>query len=268
MALMETHYYSFSMKSNITLNILIPTPGSDCSITDIAGNDKFDYEHGLPVVYLLHGAYGDAFSWIRYSNIERYAQSRGIAVVMVSAGNSFYQDMHCGQNYTQLFTEELPVFVRTIFPVTKDPDKTFIAGFSMGGYGAWYLGLSHPEIFGKAASMSGALDLAALYDSMDPTSSIFSWDDCFGDAVKDGNHLAGSQYDLLTLYDTAVKNGYKPKLYQSIGTSDFLYSLNQKVRKEMENRKADLFYEEGPGGHDWDFWDQYIQHVLDWLLKA
>ena len=24
-------------------------------------------------------------------------------------------------------------------------------------------------------------------------------------------------------------------------------------------------YEEGPGSHTWDFWDRYIQKVLEWL---
>ena len=267
MALMETHYYSFSMKSNITLNVFIPTPGSDGSISDLTSNDKFDYANGLPVVYLLHGAFGDAFSWMRFSNIERYAQQYGIAVVMASAGNSFYQNLQGGRSYTQLFTEELPVFIQNVFPVSKDPKKTFIAGFSMGGYGAWYLALTRPDIFGKAASMSGALDIVSLYDSIDEAHNVFSWEDCFGEAVKNGNHLKGSKFDLFALYDKAVENGYKPCLYQSIGTGDFLYALNQGVRKEMEARGADLTYEEGPGGHDWDFWDKYIQHILEWLFK-
>ena len=267
MALMETHYYSFSMESNITLNILIPTPGSDGSISDLSSNEKFDYSGGLPVVYLLHGAYGDAFSWLRFSNIERYAQQRGIAVVMASAGNSFYQNMRCRQNYTDLFTKELPIFISNVFHVNKDPKKTFVAGFSMGGYGAWYLGLTRPDLFGKAASMSGALDIATLYDSLNSTNNIFAWEDCFGDAVKNGNHLSGSPYDLFALYDKAILDGYSPKLYQACGTEDFLYTLNQNVRDQMRKRGADLTYEEGPGGHDWDFWDAYIRRILDWLLE-
>ena len=29
--------------------------------------------------------------------------------------------------------------------------------------------------------------------------------------------------------------------------------------------KVDLTYEEGPGNHEWDFWDRYILKILDWL---
>ena len=28
---------------------------------------------------------------------------------------------------------------------------------------------------------------------------------------------------------------------------------------------ADVTYEEGPGAHEWDFWNRYIKKVLDWL---
>jgi S-formylglutathione hydrolase FrmB len=150
MALMEVHYSSFAMGTNITLNVFVPTPGSSEAITDMNQSRKYDYEHGLPVLYLLHGAYGDAFSWIRYSNIDRYAQDRGIVVVMASAENSFYQDLKYGRKYYTFFTEELPTFIQNVFPVSKDRDKTFVAGFSMGGYGAWYLGLRRPDLFSKA----------------------------------------------------------------------------------------------------------------------
>ena len=61
MALMEVHYSSFAMGTNITLNVFVPTPGSSEAITDMNQSRKYDYEHGLPVLYLLHGAYGDAF---------------------------------------------------------------------------------------------------------------------------------------------------------------------------------------------------------------
>ncbi|MCH3986486.1 MAG: esterase family protein [Lachnospiraceae bacterium] len=268
MALMETHYYSFSMRSNVTLNVFIPTPGSDGSITQMNSTEKYDYVKGIPVVYLLHGAYGDAFSWIRYSNIDRYAQDRGIAVVMASADNSFYQDLKGGNAYYTFFTEELPKFIQNVFPVSRDREKTYVAGFSMGGYGAWYLGLSRPDLFSKAASMSGALDIAGLCKNRVPGNDPFPWEAAFSDVYKDGEfHLTGSRYDLFALYDRDKAAGQVPKLYQAVGYKDFLYQSNCYVRDEMKKRGADLIYEEGEGAHDWNFWDKYIQHILDWLLK-
>ena len=163
MALMETHYYSFSMRSNVTMNVFIPTPGSDGSITQMNSTEKYDYVKGIPVVYLLHGAYGDAFSWIRYSNIDRYAQDRGIAVVMASAENSFYQDLKGGNAYYTFFTEELPKFIQNVFPVSRDREKTYVAGFSMGGYGALLNGLRYRKVFSRIAALSPAADPGELF---------------------------------------------------------------------------------------------------------
>lgn len=268
MAWMETHYYSFSMGSNITLNVIVPTPTSSEQIVAINHSEKYDYEKGLPVVYLLHGAYGDAFSWIRFSNIDRYAQERGVVVVMADGGLSFYQNLRSGRKFEDFFTKELPAFIEGVFPVSKKREEHFIAGFSMGGYGAWYLALKHPELYAKSASMSGAVDIAGLYETQKgktvEDNNPFNWEDSFGDQLS---QLAGSDYDLMTLYDKAKAQGMVPKLYQSVGYQDFLYESSQGIRKALENRKADFLYEEGEGGHDWNFWDKNIQRVLDWMLE-
>ena len=68
---------------------------------------------------------------------------------MASAGNYFYQDMYRGSAYRTFFTEELPMFITSVFPVSKKREDTYIAGFSMGGYGAWYLALSAPHLYAK-----------------------------------------------------------------------------------------------------------------------
>lgn len=264
MALMETHYYSFSMKSNVTLNVFVPTPGSSEQIVQMNHSEKYDYEAGLPVLYLLHGAYGDAFSWIRYSNIDRYAQEKGIVVVMASAENSFYQNMKSGKKYETFFAEELPTFIQNVFPVSKDREKNYIAGFSMGGYGAWYLALKYPKLYSKAASLSGALDIVNLIRS---TAESSAEDNPFPvwDSFDDPMHLEGTSNDLLALYDRDAADGLVPLLYQACGTSDFLYQANCMIRDEMKKRGSDLTFEEGEGGHDWNFWDTYVQHILNWL---
>ena len=268
MALMETHYYSFSMGSNVTLNVFVPTPTSSEQITDMNRNEKYDYAGGLPVVYLLHGAYGDEFSWLRYSNIDRYAQDHGVIVVMADGALSFYQNLRDGRKFEDYFTKELPEFIGNVFPASKKREDTYIAGFSMGGYGAWYLGLAHPELYAKAASMSGALDIVGLYETSGHGSSTdnnpFNWENSFGEKLQ---HLKGSDADLFALYDQDVAKGCVPKLYQAVGYDDFLYQSNLGVRDRLQEKNADLTFYEGEGGHGWNFWDRQIQAILDWFLQ-
>ena len=265
MALLNCHLFSHALGSNIAFNVCLPTPSSGDQIRYDSIAQDYGYDRGLPVAYLLHGMYGDADSWIRYSNIDRYAQDRRIAVVTCSAGNSFYQNMPYGQDWETFFTRELPAYICALFPVSPRREDTFIGGFSMGGYGAWHLALTAPERYARVASMSGALDIVTLYRQMksDPSPSPFNWVAMFGNPEK----LEGSHSDLFAQYRDCAAKGCVPELYQACGTEDFLYKLNLSVRDRLKAEQADLTYSEGPGGHDWTFWDREIQAVLDWFLK-
>ncbi|MDK2907255.1 MAG: putative tributyrin esterase, partial [Petrotoga sp.] len=56
-----------------------------------------------------------------------------------------------------------------------------------------------------------------------------------------------------------------PKMYMACGTEDNLIKSNRDFRDFLMENNVDLTYEEGPGAHTWDFWDTYIEKVLDWL---
>lgn len=265
MAFLTCHMFSHALCSNISFNVCLPTPTSGDKVDYGALEKDYGYEKGLPVAYLLHGMYGDANSWTRFSNVDRYAQDRKIVVVACSAGNSFYQDLPGGLPYAAFFTQELPAYIRALFPVSRKREDTFIGGFSMGGYGAWHLALAAPQVYSKAASMSGALDIVSLYAGFKgtPAPSPFNWQLMFDDPER----LEGSASDLFAQYAACAARGCAPALFQTCGTEDFLYQMNLKARDRMRALGADLTYTEGPGGHDWNFWDLHIQEVLDWMLK-
>ena len=260
------NYFSHVLNRNVEICVVVPTPEGNEQITAQGKQQRYDYENGLPVVYLLHGAYGNNTSWSRFSSVERYAQQHNCIAVMAGVENSFYQDMAHGSKYYTYMTEELPAYITRIFPASKRREDTYIAGFSMGGYGAWFLALSRPDLYCKAASMSGALDIQAVHDAgaTGEIDSPFSWSDAFGEAAE---HLAGSDRDLFTLYEKDKAAGLVPELYQSCGDQDFLFRINQDVHRRFIEMGASVEYSEVPGHmHNWDFWDQDIRRILDWML--
>ena len=88
-------------------------------------------------LYLLHG-YGDSYtSWIRKTNLERYAAHHNLAVIMPDAQKSAYTDMTHGGKFFTYIADELPGKMRAFLPLSERREDTFIAGFSMGGYGAF-----------------------------------------------------------------------------------------------------------------------------------
>ena len=158
MAFFQVNFFSPTLRFGTDVNVVIPTPNSD----ELMNHKDTSYFHTgakYQVLYLLHGAYGDYSDWMRLTSIEKYAQNHKIAVVMPSASNSFYQDMYRGSQYLTYLTEELPEFIESLFPVSRKRENTFVAGLSMGGYGAWRLALQKPEQYACAASLSGAVDI-------------------------------------------------------------------------------------------------------------
>ena len=266
MAYMECHVFSQVLQHNIAVNVIVPTPEGNEQITDREVQKKYCYEKGLPVLYLLHGAYGDHSSWMRNSNIERYIQQYCCIAVMASVENSFYQDMAYGNAYYTFMTEELPTFVTNVFPASKKREDTYIAGFSMGGYGAWYLALSKPNQYAKAASMSGALDIASCYQQCvnHMIEGPFPWNCIFKDPTK----LKGSNVDLMQLFIEDRKNGVLPELYHACGTSDFLIETNREVHQKLQEMGVRVPYHETQDMmHNWDYWDKEIQNILKWMFS-
>ncbi len=209
------------------------------------------------VLYLLHGLSDDHSTWLRRTAIERYVSGLPLAVVMPAVNRSFYTDI--GDNaYWTFISEELPQIVHSFFKLSNDRDKTFAAGLSMGGYGAFKLGLTHPESYAAVASLSGALDLTASSEKRD---KLCNFDAIFGPA----DQLAGSPHDPLALADQFPGSG-KTRFYQCCGTADFLYQDNLTFKTRAEQAGLDLTYEEhADETHNWAYWDRQIRRVLEWL---
>ena len=255
--ILNCKYKSPVLDRHTQINVIVPTPKKEGE--PLGSNFK--------VLYLFHGHNGDADSWLYFSNISRYAQDAGIVVVMPSVNNSFYQDMAHGERFFTYVTQELPEYIQSIFPVSKKPEDTFVAGLSMGGYGAYYVGLSFPEKFAAVASLSGAVDVAFRATPMPQGQAMElpGWiTDCFGDI----RGLPGSDKDVFALAEKAQQKGCLPRLYQSCGTADFLYGMNRCSYEKFREMGVNVTWREIPGkAHEWDLWDEEIRRVIDWMLN-
>lgn len=80
-----------------------------------------------------------------------------MAVVTFSVGNKAYVNVGDGENYYDFLEEELPEFVEAYFPVSNLPEERYIAGLSMGGYGALLHGLQNPEHYHAIGAFSPAV---------------------------------------------------------------------------------------------------------------
>ncbi|AJY77733.1 alpha/beta hydrolase [Paenibacillus beijingensis] len=255
MALIQCDYYSETLGLSCSMNVILPQ--QTFSQIGMGGKTRGG-KH--PVLYLLHGLSDDHSIWLRRTSIERYAAELGLAVVMPAVHRSFYMDMEQGGRYWTFISEELPAIARSFFPLSEAREDNFAAGLSMGGYGAFKLGLRCPDKFAAAASLSGALDPAVITDRLHGFDREFAL--IFGSADK----IRGSDNDLFHLAQLVAEGGGTvPKLYQCCGTEDFLYEDNVRFRDNAQGLGLPLTYEEEPGDHEWGYWDDKIRRVLKWL---
>jgi len=218
-----------------------------------------------PVLYLLHGFTHDCFGWLHNSCIARYANEKKIAVVLPSGYNSAYTDMYYGQNYFTFISEELPAFLNTVFPISKEANSTFVCGNSMGGYGALKWALTYPERFGGAISLSG---------------SLHAEDRILGRSANSGNQCEGiygspakidpNTQDLFVMLRNRIREGRKlPKfsLYCSTEDKQYLYQSSLDFYAMAKEYGLSVTFDDGPGGHTFDYWDPLLPKILDWCLS-
>ena len=257
MILNEVNFFSEILGVRSTMVVLLPQR----SLAEKQGKRTSKYR----TLYLLHGHSDDHTAWMRWSSIEKHAEGLNLVVVMPAVNLSFYTDMASGKEYFKFIAEEVPSVVRSMFPVSEKREDNVLAGLSMGGYGAFKLALTLPEQYAAAASLSGAVDIREVTKAHgDPMDKIWLAEmrTIFGDLGK----VPNSKHDLFTLAKKVAKGPVKPRLYQCCGTEDFLYADNIRFRDAVRKLPLDLTYEEGPGEHNWAYWDRMIQNVLAWMF--
>jgi putative tributyrin esterase len=253
MALITCDFYSDALELSTSMTVLLPQQ----TRTQIGLTGAPAGEHGAPVLYLLHGLSDDHTIWQRRTSIERYAAPLGLAVVMPNVHRSFYADERHGGRYWTFLSAELPELVSQFFRVSTRREDTFVAGLSMGGYGAFKWALRQPGRFAAAASMSGAVDVVDLARRSDLT-SLF--------ARVHGGTIAPDE-DLFRLVADADP-ATLPALHLSCGTEDYLFADNERFVAAAEKAGVPLTVDFRPGGHEWQFWDDEIRTVLDWFTLS
>lgn len=262
MAVFKCNIKSQALYSSTTVNVILPLPGSGDYNAGRAEELILKDGQKYPVLYLLHGMYGDCSNWLRSSNIERYACAHRIAVVMPEGYNSFYNDIPDGSAYFTYLTEELPRMMQALFPISAKREYNYIAGLSMGGFGAVKAALDCPDKYAAAISLSGSLRPLNPV-GMDKNEGNRWFFGCYG---EQGEYFDPHTQDMKIVLSDLMNEGKDiPRLYVACGTEDFLYKANVDFRDYCAGIGYPLTYEEGPGIHNWIFWDEYIQRGLDWI---
>ena len=217
-----------------------------------------DLLSGLPLVLLLHGVFGSHWSWAYKGGAHQVAMAmieagtlRPLMIAMPSDGlwgqGSGYLP-HGGSDYERWIVDEVPDCLRENLPGLSDTSPQFIAGLSMGGYGALRLGAKYPARFRGISAHSAYTHFEQIALFVDTPLAQYREID---EGEKD-------------VYTWLARHREKiPPLRFDCGRDDhLLLETNRQLQHWCREQGIPHRYEEFPGGHDWRYWHARIKDTL------
>jgi putative tributyrin esterase len=214
-----------------------------------------------PVLYLLHGLYGDYRNWDANTHLARYMAGRDWIVVMPDAGDSWYANSatQADDRFEDYIAKDLVREVDGKYRSIRERQGRAIAGLSMGGYGAMKFALKYPGEYGFAGSLSGAFDAAR-----DLADQVAEFHDQIVKVLGEGDNPARGENDVFVLLKRADPTQV-PYLFLACGSADRFLRINREFVKELSAHRIAYEYHETSGGHDWQYWDSAVQPMLNAL---
>ena len=244
-------FFSEALGMQTEALVLLP----QCGTAGQIGVNGAERSGPFKCLYLLHGLSDDQTIWMRRTSIERYAEAYGLAVVMPCGGKSFYTDMKKGMNYYTFVAKELPARICDTFNISPKRSDNFIAGLSMGGYGALKIGLRECDRFSKIAALSAVADIEEFRSGFDPDAAIF------GEGAK-----VDPDEDIFLLAEKYKDSENRPDVFLAIGQDDALLRGNRLLCAHMKDLGYNVLWKEAPGTLVLGFWEEHIIFALNCFL--
>lgn len=259
MANFDVQTWSECLKRNVSFRVVLP---NDCD-----GSNNPQYDRPTKLLVLLHGYCGQGADWLWNCPVNDLAVKYNVCMVMPCGENSFYTDgVATGRQYGTFVGEEIPKYIQRTFGLSTAKEDTFVAGYSMGGYGAFHTALQFPERFGGLIALSSALltyHLDMVPVDGNGVANREYYELMFGDLQKARNGKDDPETMVKALQDTGKEI---PGIYFACGTEDFLRQPNQQMAKFLQDNNIPHTYEEGTGEHNFQFWNPYLERGIKWYL--
>ena len=211
----------------------------------------------LPVVILLHGVYGSAWSWAYSSGvhikINELIQKKELPPMILAMpsdglwgdGSAFLPIGH--YNFEKWIAEDVPDALTECIHGAKKESPLFISGLSMGGFGALRIGAKYAPKFKAISGHSSLTSLPQIKFFVEESLKSYAQDDIIDEDV----------------FETFMHNRANlPPIRFDCGTADLLINYNRSLHKKMEKEEIPHIFEEHPGGHEWAYWSKHIIQSL------
>jgi enterochelin esterase-like enzyme len=218
-----------------------------------------DYDESgrsYPVLYLLHGAAGDAAEWPVYGVIDMLDQAilaKDVEpfLVVLPQGEFGYWINHAEEGYRwgDYVTRDLVQHVDGTYRTLRRPHRRAIGGLSMGGAGALVQAFTHPQVFGIAGAHGPALREDNSLVPFLGTGTEF--------AARDPIALARTRPGIEQL-----------QIMLDTGEEDPWYARVLVLYDVLLQRGIQHEFHVWPGGHDEAYWSSHTPEYLRFYSNA
>lgn len=240
-----TEVYSAKMRRAIPCVVVLP--------------DDYNRKAEYAVVYLLHGYGGDEHSWPGMRpDLSAVATRDSLIFVCPDGEKSWYWDspVRPESQFETFVAEELVRYIDKKYATRACREGRAITGLSMGGHGALWLAIRHPETFGAAGSTSGGVDIRPFPENWGMKSQLGAYAE------------NPERWDAHTVINRL--DGLKEKniaLIIDCGYSDFFAEVNNNLHTELLRRRIPHDYYTRPGAHNGDYWRNSLDYQLLFFNK-
>jgi S-formylglutathione hydrolase FrmB len=224
-----------------------------------------DPSRHYPVLYLLHGLWGNSKDWLERGHIQDVAnqiidaeQAVEMIIVMPDAGTEWngYFNMD-GWAYETYFFQELIPYIESTYRAREGKNNRAIAGLSMGGGGATVYGQKYPQMFSSVYAISALMTLGQGGGIQEDDRKIAELNRTVreNDAVK---FVSSSTRETREQLGTV-------RWFVDCGDDDFLLNANLEFVREMKNARIPLQFRVRDGGHTWEYWHSSLYKILPFV---
>ncbi|MES2797784.1 MAG: alpha/beta hydrolase family protein, partial [Bacteroidota bacterium] len=227
-----------------------------------------------PVLYLLHGGGGHFNDWLNQTPdkmlVKNLADQYNIIIVMPE-GETFgwYMDSPFDMNskFETYLTQEVIQKIDNTYRTVKNNKGRVITGLSMGGHGAMYLSTRHPDLFGAAGTMSGAMDMN--YTKFRVTEAFTKslkerFEKLLG--TSDASNEVFFKNSIVNMTESIKKNAMP--IIIDCGVDDFLIEANRELHRRLVYNNTAHDYTERPGAHTWEYWQNSLPYHILFFSKV
>jgi S-formylglutathione hydrolase FrmB len=254
----------FTHDGLIPVTFKSPALGTRADVTFFAPPGLERAAH-VPLAILLHGVYGSHWAWALKGGAHRTAarliEERSIppmVLAMPSDGlwgdGSGYVRHATGADYERYIVEEVPACAAEALPGRTTANSVlFIAGLSMGGFGALRLGAKYSTRFRAVSGHSSITHFSQMVKFVEEPLSRYG---------------PPPEAEQSVLHWMETNRAQLPPVRFDCGTEDLQIEENRQLHRDLSARGIPHVYEEFPGGHEWPYWERHLADTLRCFAKA